>query len=93
MMTDKREASEFIIKEWEDRGKSIVDYITTLDITPKPLDSFWEHCIACGGDWGAMILTGIRELYPEIWDMIPDKMGVFAFSVLCEILNLLGYED
>ena len=92
-MTDKRETSAFIVKEWKDRGKSIVDYIETLDITSKPLDSFWEHCIACGGDWGAMILTGIKELYPEIWDMIPDKMGVFAFSVLCEVLNLLGYED
>lgn len=93
MMTDKREASAFIIKEWEDRGKLIVDYIATLDITPKSLDSFWKHCIACGGDWSAMILTGIKELYPEIWDMIPDKMGKFAFSVLCEVLNLLGYED
>lgn len=93
MMTDKREASAFIIKEWEDRGKLIVDYIATLNITPKPLNSFWKHCIACGGNWGAMILTGIKELYPEIWDMIPDNMGGVAFSVLCEVLNLLGYED
>lgn len=93
MMTDKREASAFIIKEWKDRGKSIVDYIETLDTSPKPLDKFWEHCTACGGDWGAMILTGIKELYPDLWDLIPDHMGIFAFSLLCEVLNLLGYED
>ena len=92
-MTDKKEAREFIIKEWEDRGKAIVDYIETLDTSPKPLDKFWEHCTACGGDWGAMILTGIRELYPALWDLIPDHMGIFAFGLLCEVLNLLGYED
>lgn len=93
MMTNKSEATAFIIEQWKDRGKSIVDYITTLDTAPKTLDSFWKHCTACGGNWGGMILTGIKELYPELWKMIPDNMGVFAFSVLCEVLNLLGYED
>lgn len=93
MMTDKNEARDFIIECWGDDGVKIVDYISTLEITPKPLDKFWEHCTACGGNWGGMILTGIQKLYPEIWEMIPENMGVFAFGVLCEILNLLGYED
>lgn len=37
-----------------------------------------------------MILIGIKELYPTIYKMIPEDMGVFAFACLVELLNILN---
>ena len=53
---------------------------------------FLNECSCCGGNWGGMLLTGIHELYPEVWDAIPDKMGVFAFRDICATLILLGVD-
>ena len=41
-------------------------------------------------NWGGMLLTGVRDLYPEIWEAIPEDMGVFAFASICNLLILLG---
>lgn len=85
-------AHDMLITCWKEKGIAIVEYIDTLnDFRIKPMDDFLVHCTPCGGDWGAMILTGIKELYPTIWELIPDDMGVFAFAVLSDLLELLGY--
>ena len=60
--------------------------------TPMTFDQFLDHCTACGGNWGGMLLTGIRKLWPEVWDIIPNDMGVHAFTTICNLLILLGVD-
>jgi hypothetical protein len=40
-----------------------------------------------------MLLSGIHELYPLIWDLIPDDMGVNAFGVICNVMRLLNIRE
>ena len=86
--------AEMLIACWKEKGIAIVEYVDTLeDFRIKPMSEFLSHCTPCGGDWGAMLLSGIKELYPIIWDLIPENMGVFAFSVICDLVKLLGYYE
>ena len=39
-----------------------------------------------------MLLTGIRELWPAVYDAIPDDMGCFAFECIADILILCGVD-
>lgn len=81
-----------IVDNWGEKGKEVV--IACLHEKPfnDNMDKFLDNCTACGGNWGGMILTGIRKLYPKIYDIIPDDMGVFAFGTLCSVLILLGVD-
>jgi hypothetical protein len=36
-----------------------------------------------------MLLTGIKRLYPKVWDAIPEDMGHNAWSCIIATLNLL----
>lgn len=51
---------------------------------------FLSHCTACGGNWGGMLLTGIKRLFPTVWDAIPNEMGIFAFEGICNVMVLCG---
>lgn len=51
-----------------------------------------KYCTCCGGNWGGMLLTGIQELYPDVYDAIPEEMGVFSFVGITSVLNLLGID-
>ena len=87
------EAQETIVENWGEVGKKIIERII-LHETPfegKSKD-FLDNCVACGGDWGHMLLSGIKELYPVVWDMIPDEMGRNTFVTLCSVLLLLGVD-
>ena len=85
------DGTNFIIAVWKEKGVAIVEYIKTLNIIPQPIDNFLNFCTPCGGDWGGLLLSGLKELYPTIWELVPDNMGVFGFTALCEIISLLGY--
>lgn len=71
-------------------GNDILTVIDKQETTPMTMKDFLTHCTACGGDWGGMLLTGIHELWPEVWEAIPDDMGVFAWSGICTTLTLLN---
>lgn len=81
-----------VVDSWGEKGKEVV--VACLHENPfnDNMNKFLDNCIACGGNWGGMILTGIRKLYPKIYDLIPDDMGVFAFGCLCSVLVLLGVD-
>ena len=79
-------ARDFVENRW---GTAVLDVIDRQDTKPMTMDDFLLHCTACGGDWGAMFLTGIKALYPEVYDAIPDNMGHFAWRCICETLELL----
>ena len=53
---------------------------------------FIDNCTACGGNWGGMLLTGINKLWPNVWEAIPDEMGLQAWGCLCSVLVLCGVE-
>lgn len=78
---------ECISTLWGDNVLAVIDNQHTTTMT---IDEFLKHCTACGGNWGGMLLTGIKELYPEVYDAIPDEMGHFAWLAICTTLKLLG---
>ena len=83
---------EYVVANWGDAGIKIVELISTkyANNPHMELDEFLNHCTACGGNWGGMVLTGIQELFPDVWELIPEHMGIFAFSVIGDVLNLLN---
>jgi hypothetical protein len=85
------DGTDFIIAVWKEKGIAIVEYIKTLNVTPQPMENFLSFCTPCGGNWGGMLLSGLKELYPTIWELIPENMGVFGFGALCDVISLLGY--
>lgn len=61
-------------------------------IVPMKFDDFLRHCSPCGGDWGGMFLSGIKELHPAVWEAIPDSMGRNAFTLIVDVLEIIGVE-
>lgn len=61
-------------------------------------DEFMRECIACGGNWGAMILTGIARVFPESYEEVKEHYnsmdfsdgGVEPFAYLCDWLTQHG---
>ena len=84
------EAQRTLVENWGDQGKEVI----TLAFKARKFDgdtkAWLKFCTACGGNWGGMLLSGVRNLYPKVWDAIPDDMGVFAFASICSVLVLLG---
>ena len=79
-----------VVKEaW---GDNVLAAACLAKKTPMTFKEFLNHCTACGGNWGGMFLSGIRELWPEVWDVIPEDMGVHAFYTMCNLLILLGVD-
>lgn len=83
------EAQRYVAENW---GEEIV--LACFHEAPynKPFSDFINHCTTCGGDWGGMLLSGVRALYPKVYDTIPDKMGVHAWGCICSTLVLLGID-
>lgn len=86
-----------LVDAWGDDGKAVVVYVVENGLVQKgkTFDDFCKLCTACGGNWGAMLLTGIRSISKELYDLIPDEMGIDgmdAFSNLLTLIRLMGYE-
>lgn len=92
LLTLKTE-EEFVVAAWGLPGFTIVQVCNAIKAPRMTYEDFLSHCTACGGDWGAMLLSGIHELYPLIWDLIPDDMGVNAFGVICNVMRLLNIRE
>lgn len=76
-------------KEW---GDNVLAMTCLVKKTPMTFGQFLDHCTVCGGNWSGMLLTGIRRLWPEVWDVIPDNMGRNSYITLCNLLILLGVD-
>ena len=55
---------------------------------------FLDHCTACGGDWVSMLLSGIKECYPDDYirlktecDKINSNSGASEFVHICDFLS------
>ena len=92
MPIDQLTSDEVIVALWKEEGIRVLEVIDRQHTIPMTNDEFLTHCITCGGDWGAMLLSGVKALYPEVYAAIPDNMGCFAFRCICEVLELLQVE-
>lgn len=84
------EAQRTLVENWGEAGKEVVALCFKVKKFNGNTKDYLQHCTACGGNWGGMFLSGIRALYPEVWEAIPEDMGVFAFASICSVLILLG---
>ena len=81
-----------LITSWGDDGQRVIDEAVKVNPFNGNSKKFLDHCTACGGNWGGMLLTGIHALYPAVWNAIPDDMGVFAWACICSVLILCGVD-
>lgn len=51
---------------------------------------FLEKCVPCGGNWVAMIISGIKEVAPEIYEEMPDR--TYGFDEVSFIASHLCYD-
>ena len=92
--TDAKAYSELKIFWGEETARKILVAAFTAVPTAEveTFDDFLKHCTACGGDWGQMFLTGIKALWPSVYDAIPDYMGVDVLAALTCVLILCDIE-
>ena len=86
-----------LLNAWGDAAKNLIDYCDEFDLNFNGLtmDEFLEHCTACGGNWGGMLLTGIKDLDHVVYDLIPERLGIDgmdAFQNICLLLEYVGVE-
>ena len=86
------EARASILENWGKDGENVIKACGDVKPFRDTFSAFLKHCTACGGNWGGMFLTGIKELFPTVYDAIPEKMGSKAFIMLCYTLQLLGVD-
>lgn len=86
------EAQGFLVENWGEDGKKVIETCFRMNPFNDSFDTFLNHCTACGGNWGGMLLTGIKALYPEVWDVIPSDMGINVWPCLLYTLLLLGVD-
>lgn len=86
------EAQNFLVENWGENGKKVIETCFRMAPFNDSFDSFLNHCTACGGNWGGMLLTGIKKLYPEVWEVIPNDMGINVWPCLLYTLLLLGVD-
>ena len=99
MITEKDliEARATLIEKWGVWGAEEV--FNAIDHSPRydgmTAFGFMSNCTCCGGNWTAMLLTGIEKLAPEVYACIPEDMGetgFVAFECLCRVLQLMGID-
>ena len=87
-----QDAQNQIVNSWGKDGEKVIEECAKVTPFNNGSKAFLEYCLACGGNWGGMLLSGIQELYPEVWDAIPDDLDVYAFGNICSVLILCGVD-
>ena len=80
---------EYLQAVWQEDGTKVLEAIDSVTLTPMTMKDFLDHCTTYGGNWGAMLLSGIKKLYPTVWDAIPDDMGAFSWEAICTLCIVL----
>lgn len=87
-----QQSKEQLVFHWNEAGKRVIEETAKVSPFNGGSKEFLDHCTACGGNWAGMLLTGIRKLYPTVWDAIPDNMGTNPFACICYVLILCGVD-
>lgn len=51
---------------------------------------FLNNCTACGGNWTAMLMSGIKKLFPEYYDQLEDR--TYSFDEIYSMSVDLGID-
>lgn len=86
------DAQHDLIEIWGEQGKKVIEECAKITPFNNNSKAFLDHCTCCGGNWGGMLLTGINKLYPNVYDVIPDNMGAYAWQGICSTLILCGVD-
>lgn len=72
------------------RGEEYLHYAFEyrIEVGEISYDNFLKNCIACGGNWSNMLITGIKSLYPRVYDLMPDRE--YSFLELVELIEMCG---
>ena len=69
-------------------------YYVVLGRPKMTMRVFLDHCTACGGDWVSMLLSGVKECYPDDYirlktecDEINSNSGASEFVHICDFLS------
>lgn len=92
-MTDRALVAE--LREWWG-NETVDDMLLALATDGRKEMSqkkFLENCITSGGNWGGMLLTGIRHYWPHVWEAIPNDMGINAWGCICDTMFLCGVQQ
>ena len=62
------------------------------------IKEFLKECTACGGNWVAMLISGIEKVFPEEHENVVNEVerigfgngGIDAFAYVCEWLTEHG---
>ena len=87
-----KEAQDTILDNWNEAGEKVISACFHSKPFNDSFDAFLKNCTPCGGNWGGWLLTGIFDLYPEVYHTIPEDMGHNAFSLIICVLILLGVD-
>ena len=89
---DIKEAQDILVEYWGSDGEKVIEECARTNPFKGSTRTFLEHCICCGGNWNRMFLSGIKALFPSVYDIIPDNMGNNAFSCICATILLCGVD-
>lgn len=85
-------AQKNLVEYWGEDGKKVIEECAKAVPFNGNVETFLKHCTCYGGNWGGMFLSGIKKLYPNVWEAIPDDMGTFAWGGVCNTLILCGVD-
>ena len=75
-------------------NKLLEMYEVILGMPHMTLKEFLSHCTACGGDWVSMLLSGVKECYPNEYirlkaecDELQSNSGASEFVHICDFLS------
>lgn len=87
-----QDAQTSVVECWGDAGKRVVEEAAKVSPFNGNVSKWLDNCTAMGGNWGGMFLSGVRKLYPTVWDVIPNDMGIRAFEAILSTLILCGVD-
>lgn len=86
------DAISIILRYWQDDGERVIEAIGGFEKVNMTFTEFRKFCTPCGGNIGGMILSGIKEIAPDVYNAIPEKMGRKAFECICSVIQLIGID-
>jgi len=92
-------ADRYVIEGFDAETNSIVlvsekDHLKYIALSYRKeisLDDFLSKCDIdiCHKDWVEIFFSGMKRVYPEVWEAIPDD-EIFSITEVCALLKMCG---
>ena len=86
------DAQRYLVDHWGRAGEKVIETSFRVSHFNGSFDNFLKRCKPCGCNWNKMLLIGIKDLWPEVWEEIPEDMGDQGFGCICYTLLLCGVD-